>query len=1108
MNAIVITALRRPYTFVVLSLLILMFGIRSVFHTPTDVFPNIKIPVISVVWTYSGLMPEDVGGRIVRYYEQAVTSTVEGIEHIESISYYGSSITNIYFHPGTDLGPAEADVASISQTVIPQLPPGISPPMIMRLEASSVPVLTMQVTSDSRTPADLYNLAFARIRPFVVTVPGAIIPHPYGGKPPFLLVNLNQQQLLAHHLSGVDVEKALEKQSIVLPAGDQKIGRQDWMVQTNAIPLAIDHFEDLPIKKAGNAYIHLRDIADVSLSGPPQTNSVLVKGKQAVLVVIMKSGEASTLDVVQGVKDLMPKLQKILPPDVHVSLMNDASTFVKDSIKDVVHEMVTAAALTGIVVLLFLGSWRATVIIATSIPLAILCSIIGLGWAGQTINVMTLGGLALAVGILVDDATVMIENVDTHLEMGKDIETAIIDAANQIVIPTLVATLCICIVWFPLFTLEGVSGWLFMPMAEAIIFAMLASFILSRTLVPTMAKYLLAGHAHHAATEHPHAPAHPHEAAVLDAAEEAEFNEEHHRQLQLEAKRTEYANKMLPAGAGHGTAEHTEPSKPGFLSRFQKGFERGFSNFREGYRDLLEKAVAHRAGFVFTFLILALASTSLFYFSGRDFFPEIKSGTLQMHMRAPLGTRIEVTGRIATLVNREIERLLPGQVEGIVNNCGLPVGPHNLAFIPTPTIGTQDCDLTISLKNETSPVWDYRAILREGLAKKFPGTVFTFQPADLTAKILNFGSPAPIDVQVSGLNAQENYEFALKLEDKLKKITGAADVNIQQTMRTPTIMVNGNRTLGLSSGTTEEDLANNELITLSGSQQVHQSYWLNPENGLSYPINIYTPQEQLTSVNDLMTTPLGNGDGNPDGKPTQFLGSMSTLMPKGTPGQVSHYNLIPLFDIYVSNEGRDLGGVTADVEKVIASMEEELPRGAAVDIRGQAETMESSYSQLVAGLAISVALIYLLIVVNFQSWLDPFIIITALPGALAGIAWGLFLTGTNLSIPALTGAIMCMGTATANSILVVSFARERLEVHGDAIRAAIEAGYGRIRPVVMTAAAMIIGMVPMSMSNSQNAPLGRAVIGGLTVATISTLLFVPCVYAIVYYRNNRKKESA
>lgn len=1090
MNAIVITALRRPYTFIVLALLILMFGIRAVFHTPTDVFPNIKIPVVSVVWTYSGLMPEDVGGRIVRYYEQAVTSTVEGIEHIESTSYYGSAIINIYFQPGTDLGPAEADVASISQTVIPQLPPGISPPMIMRLEASSVPVLTMQVTSDSRTPADLYNLAFARIRPFVVTVPGAIVPHPYGGKPPFLLVNLKQQQLLAHNLSSMDVEKAFEKQSIVLPAGDQKIGRKDWMVQTNAIPLAIEHFDDLPIKRVGNAFVHLRDIADISLSGPPQTNSVLVKGKQAVLVVIMKSGEASTLDVVQGVKDLMPRLQKILPPDVHVSLLNDASIFVKDSIKDVLHEMGMAAGLTGLVVLLFLGSWRATVIIATSIPLAILCAIIGLEWAGQTINVMTLGGLALAVGILVDDATVMIENVDTHLEMGKDIETAIIDAANQIVIPTFVATLCICIVWFPLFTLEGVSGWLFMPMAEAIIFAMMASFILSRTLVPTMAKYLLAGHAHHQGALH--APHQPHEAAVVDAAEEAAFHEsEHHKLQQL-----------------HGESAGPQAAPSSFLGRFQKGFERGFTRFREGYRGLLEQAVAHRGGFVVSFLIIAVASLGLFYFSGRDFFPEIKSGTLQMHMRAPLGTRLEVTGRIVTLVNREIEKLLPGQVENIVNNCGLPVGPHNLAFIPTPTIGTQDCDLTISLRNETSPVADYRRILRKGLAERFPGTVFTFQAADLTAKILNFGSPSPIDVQISGLDAAKNYEFALKMVQKLKTITGAADVTIQQTTRTPTIMVNGNRTFGMGTGMTEEDLANNELITLSGSQQVHQSYWLNPENGLSYPINIYTPQEQLTSINDLLTTPLSKGEGHEDGTPPPLLGSMSTLTPKGTPGQVSHYNLIPLFDIYVSNEGRDLGGVLADVNQVIASMEEELPRGSAIDVRGQAETMHSAYAQLLVGLVISIVLVYLLIVVNFQSWLDPFIIITALPGALAGIAWGLFLTGTSLSIPALTGAIMCMGTATANSILIVSFARERFEVHGDAIRAAIEAGYGRIRPVIMTAAAMVIGMVPMSMSNSQNAPLGRAVIGGLTVATFSTLLFVPCVYAIVYYRNRKKQESA
>ncbi|WP_034991886.1 efflux RND transporter permease subunit [Beijerinckia mobilis] len=1158
MNAIVVTALRRPYTFVVLSLLILMFGVMSVFKTPTDVFPNIKIPVVSVVWTYAGLMPEDVGGRITRYYEQAVTSTVEGIEHIESISYYGSAIVNIYFQPGTDLGPAEADVVAISQTVIPQLPPGISPPMIMRLEASSVPVVTMQVTSDKRTPADLYNLAFARIRPFVVTVPGAIIPHPYGGKPPFLLVNLKQDQLLAHNLSSMDVEKAFEKQSIVLPAGDQKIGRKDWMVQTNAIPMSVERFEDLPIKKVGNAYIHLRDIADVSLSGPPQTNSVLVKGNQAVLVVVMKSGEASTLDVVQGVKDLMPRLQKLLPPDVHVRLLNDASIFVKDSIKDVVREMATAAALTGIVVLLFLGSWRATVIIATSIPLAILCAIIGLGWAGQTINVMTLGGLALAVGILVDDATVMIENIDTHLEMGKDIETAIIDAANQIVVPTFVATLCICIVWFPLFTLSGVSGWLFMPMAEAITFAMIASFILSRTLVPTMAKYLLAGHAHggahgeshgdshdgahheddahHAvasglgasADEDPVAQAqalvnrervygepldqspavareeeaveeHAHAMALRDAQQEIAYDEAVHRQAQHDAA------AGMPGA--HAAAAH-EGKQPGFFSRFQKGFEKGFSSFRENYRSLLERSVAHRGSFITVFLIVALASLSLFYFSGRDFFPEIKSGTLQMHMRAPLGTRIEVTGRIVSLVNEEIERLLPGQVENIVNNCGLPVGPHNLAFIPTPTIGTQDCDLTISLKNEESPVWDYRRTLRKGLSERFPGTIFTFQPADLTAKILNFGSPSPIDVQISGLEATKNYEFARKLADRLRTIPGAADVTIQQTMRTPTILVSGNRTFGLGTGMTEEDLANNELITLSGSQQVHQAYWLNPENGLSYPINIYTPQEQMTSVNDLLTIPVGKGDGNPDGKPPQFLGSMSSLEPKGTPGQVAHYNLIPLFDVYVANEGRDLGGVLEDVNKVIASMEDELPRGAAVDVRGQAETMHSSYVQLVGGLVLSVALVYLLIVVNFQSWVDPFIIITALPGALAGIAWGLFLTGTNLSIPALTGAIMCMGTATANSILVVSFARERYEVHGDGIRAAIEAGYGRIRPVIMTASAMIIGMLPMSMSNSQNAPLGRAVIGGLTVATFATLLFVPCVYALIYGRASRKKEGA
>ena len=1098
MNEIVVIALKRPYTFVVLAILIVIFGIQSILKAPTDVFPNIKIPVVSIVWSYAGLLPTDVSGRITFYFERMMTSTVEGIERITSRSYYGSSIVNVLLQPETNLAGAEAEITAIAQTVVKALPPDISAPMIMRLEASSVPVAMLEVTSDTLTPAQLYNVAFQSIRPLLVTIPGAILPHPYGGKPMQLLVSLNQQQLLAHHLSAMDVHKAFGGQNAVLPAGDQKIWSTDWYVMTNATPMQVKDFNNIPIKRVGNATIYLRDVADVQLAGPPQTNSVLVDGKQAVMIVVMKSGEASTLAVVDGIKKAIPRINKIVPPGVAVKILNDASIFVKDSIKDVLHEMLTASALTGLVVLLFLGSWRPTTIIATSIPLSILTSLICLHLAGQSINVMTLGGLALAVGILVDDATVMIENIDTHMEMGKPLETAIIDAANQIVIPTFVATLCIVIVWFPLFELSGVSGWLFMPMAEAVIFAMLASFILSRTLVPTMAKYILVDH--NAPHAHQH-PGHPED----DKAAEAIYaltNRESEEDALNNIGGTHFAVAVPDS-------DHPVKKPQSFFGRFQQGFEQGFNRFRDRYNVLLEQAVAHRGPFVGIFLAITLASLVLFYFNGRDFFPEIKSGILQMHMRAPLGTRIEVSGRIATLVSNDIKRLLPGQVEDIISNCGLPVGPHNLAFIPTPTIGTQDCDLTIALKNEESPVWDYRRILRKGLYNRYPGTVFTFQPADLTAKILNFGSPSPIDVQVNGMDLAANYKFARKLQGELRKISGTSDVTIQQTMRTPTMMVEGNRTLGLNIDLSLRNIADNLLLSTSGSQQIDQEYWLDHETGMTYQINIYTPQPQMTSTKDTLTVPVDNGDLDASAEnKIQLLGNVATLKPAGSPGLITHQDIMPLIDIYVSAEGRDLGGVLADVEKVVESMEDELPRSAAIEIKGQAETMRSAYIELLGGLAAAIVLIYLIIVVNFQSWTDPFIIITALPGALAGIAWSLFITHTNISVPALTGAIMSMGTATANSILVVSYARERLELHGDALLAAVEAGYARIRPVLMTASAMIVGMLPMSMSNSQNAPLGRAVMGGLTVATISTLLFVPCVYAIIYNRRTaRQKET-
>jgi multidrug efflux pump subunit AcrB len=1116
MNAIVVVALKRPYTFVVLAIAILLYGIMSIVKSPTDVFPNIRIPVVAVVWSYAGLLPEDVSGRITFYYERQLTSTVEGLDHIESDSYYGVSVIKVYLQPDGDVAAAEAEIVAISQTVIKALPPDISPPMIFRLDASSVPVAMLQVANENLTPAAMFNLAFNNIRPLLVTIPGAIVPQPYGGMPKQLLVSLDQQQLLAHHLTATDVHEAFGRQNIVLPAGDQKIKTIDWMVLTNSTPLEVEDFNSLPIKRVGNQYIYLRDVADVQLAGPPQLNAVLVKGKQAVILVVMKDGSASTLDVVNGVKKAIPDIERISPPGTKVTLLNDASIFVKDSIEDVVREMVLAAVLTGIVVILFLGSWRATVIIATSIPLSILTSVICLHAAGQTINIMTLGGLALAVGILVDDATVMIENIDTHLEMGKPIEVAIIDAANQIVIATFVSTLCIMLVWLPLFELSGVSGFLFAPMAEAVIFSMAASFILSRTLVPTMAKYILVDpNGPHAGGHGSHAGSHDGDAATSTASA-IDSGEEAQRIYDLANADAEKAALAGEGGVSHFAVPAPEPhgqhggdaKPPGPFKRFQQGFDRGFQRFRDQYNEALKTALDKRGVFIPAFLGFAVASLVLFYFNGQDFFPEIKSGTMQMHMRAPLGTRIETTSRIVSLVAEEIERLLPGQVESVVSNCGLPVyGPHNLAFIPTPTIGSQDCDLTISLKNEASPVWDYRQILRRGLKARYPGAEFTFQPADLTAKILNFGSPSPISVQVIGMDMEENYAYARKLASLLKKIPGATDVVIQQTMRQPTLLAEGQRTFSLGTQLTERDIALNQLITLNGSQQVDQSYYLDHKTGIEYQVNIYTPQPRMTHVRDLLTIPVDKNNLEGDATEIQLLGNVAKLSVIGTPGVVSHSNIRPIFDIYVSAEGRDLGGVLADVKKVADGLRDELPRTATMEIHGQAETMHSAYVELIGGLLASIILIYLLMVVNFQSWLDPFIIITALPGALAGIAWSLFITHTNISVPALTGAIMCMGTATANSILVVSYARERYELHADALLAALEAGFARIRPVIMTASAMVIGMLPMATSNSQNAPLGRAVIGGLLLATFATLFFVPCVYAMVYSRVAGKTET-
>jgi multidrug efflux pump subunit AcrB len=1052
MNAIVLIALKRPYTFVVLAILILVFGGRAALRTPTDIFPNIGIPVVAAVWTYSGLTPEDMSGRVVYYYERALTTTVSNIEHIESESLYGRGIVKIYFQPGTDVAAAQAQVTAVSQTVLKQMPAGITPPLVLSYNASSVPVLALQISSNQLTGSQLYDMASNLIRPMLVSVPGVAIPAPYGGTAANVQVDLDQQKLLAHGLSAQDVSHALAQQNIVLPAGDQKIGALDFLVETNASPVNVASFDALPIKQVNGAVVTVGDVAHVYLGGPPQTNSVLVRGQQAVLLEVLKAGDASTLAVVAGVKAKIPQILRTLPAGVKITTLNDASTFVRASVEDVVREMVTAAVLTGLVVLLFLGSGRSTLIVATSIPLSILCSILALAWCGQTINVMTLGGLALAVGILVDDATVMIENIDAHLATGMELQPAIIEAANQIVIPTFVSTLCICIVWLPLFQLSGVAGYLFLPMAEAIVFAMLASFILSRTLVPTMAAYL------------------------------------------------------LPAQV----AAHQAGGEPkGRFGRFQVAFERRFDRFRDSYRELLAKVVARRGRFIVGFLAVAVASMGLLTpWLGRDFFPGIKSGEIDMHFRAPIGLRLEEAGKVAALVDAAVGTLLPGHVTNIIDNCGLPTSGINQAYSASATIGPQDCDVTIGLNDQASPVDSYRAILRDRLPKLFPGTSFTFPAGDITAKILNFGLPAPLDVQIVGRDVAANMAYAQRVVAEMRRIPGIADAAIQQTLAQPTLLVSSHRAFALGAGLTESNIANNALATLSGSGQVSPTYWLDYKTGVSHLVNLQTPQTQMTSMNDLETIPIDQGDGDPNGRGAQILGSLSEITQRGRPLEVSHRDIMPVVDIYASNAGRDLGAVSNAVEGVLQRMKGDLPHGAIVRVQGQGVTMNAAYVQLLVGLAFSILLVYLVIVVNFQSWLDPFIIITALPGALTGIVWSLFLTDTTLSVPALTGAIMCMGTATANSILVVSFARDELASHGDPIRAAVTAGYARLRPVLMTALAMVIGMLPMSMSNTQNAPLGRAVIGGLLVATFATLIFVPCVFALLHRKRATLGEVA
>jgi multidrug efflux pump subunit AcrB len=1050
MSAIVRLALARPYTFVVMAILIAIFGVRSTLNTPTDIFPNINIPVISVIWTYTGLPPDDMANRIVSIYERGLSTTVNDIEHIESQSLPGFGVVKIFFQPNVNISAAEAQVASISQTVLKQLPLGITPPFLLVYDASSVPIIQLALSSNSLSQTALFDLANNFIRPALTTIPGVQLPNPYGGSARQVQIDLDQNALRAHGLSAIDIGNALARQNLITPVGTEKIGSYEYTIDLNDSPKAIEDFNNLPVKVVNGAVVFMRDVAFVHNGSPPQTNLVQMDGRKGVLMSVLKIGSASTLDIIAGVKERLPAIQATLPDGVELKYVADQSGFVKSSVTAVVREGLIAAALTGFMILVFLGSWRSTFIITISIPLAVLSSLITLSLLGQTINVMTLGGLALAVGILVDDATVTIENINRHMEEeGEDILTAITRGAQEIMAPATIALFCICIAFVPLLSLGGVAGYLFRPLAMAVVFAMIASYVLTYTLVPTMAHFLLRNQHHHSTR-----------------------------------------------------SDDGEAPPKGAFARFQHGFEHYFERLRQAYLGLLELALRNRFWFAGGFLGVALLSLGLAPFLGQDFFPAIDSGAIRIHMRAPTGTRIEETTRLTDQVEQKIRALIPpGRIASVVDNIGLPNSGINISYGSSGTIGVFDADIAVSL-NEGDPATEvYVKTLREKLPAAFPGTTFSFLPADIVTQILNFGSPAPLDIQIAGADLDASRAFANKLLAKIRYVPGIADPRIQEQFQNPGLKVDFNRELAGVVGLTEGDAAASIQTTLSGSTQTTPTYWLNPTNGVSYPVSVQTPQHRIDTLGELKNLPLAAAQS------TQLLGGLADFLPEPLDAVVSHYNIRPVVNIYATTQGRDLGSVAADVQKIVDDSRADLPKGSTVSMRGQASTMTDAYRQLFIGLAMSITLIYLLIVVNFQSWVDPFVIIMALPAALAGIVWMLFLTFTTLSVPALTGAIMCMGVATANSILVVSFARERLSEGKDALSAALEAGGTRFRPVIMTALAMIIGMAPMAIEPGQNSPLGRAVIGGLLFATFATLVFVPVMFSIAHGRKSHSTKA-
>jgi multidrug efflux pump subunit AcrB len=1047
---IVRLALRRPYTFVVLALLLLIVGPLTILRTPTDIFPNIDIPVLSVIWTYTGLPADEMEKRIVLNYERGLSVAVNDIEHTESTSLNGIAVVKIFFQPHANIQEALAEVTALSQTQLRSLPPGITPPFILRYNASTVPILRLSLSSQQLTEQELFDYGNNFLKTQLATVPGASAPLPYGGKQRQIMVDIDQRALQQHNLAPTDVVNAISAQNLILPSGTAKIGSTEYSVLMNASPDTLAGLNDIPVKTTASGTIYIRDVAHVRDGFVPQTNIVRVDGQRASLLTINKSGNTSTLEIVDRIKTMMPTLRNLVPSSLNIDPVADQSLFVRAAVQGVLREALIAAALTALMILLFLGNWRATLIIAVSIPLSMITSIIALSALGETINIMTLGGLALAVGILVDDATVAIENISQQLEQGKTLEQAILDGAHQIAIPTLVSTLSICIVFVPMFLLTGVAHYLFIPLAEAVVFAMLASYFFSRTLVPTLAMYLMRHH-HKAAEAH--------------------------------------ANTRNP------------------FMRAHLAFERGFERLRVRYRAFLAARVVHPVLFVVAFLACCGASLLLLPFLGRDFFPQVDAGTIALHLRAKTGMRVEETAVLTDRIDKRIRTLIPAnELHSIIDNIGLPVSGINLSYSNTGTIGTSDADVLISLNEDHHPTADYVRLLRRTLSDEFPGVEFAFLPADIVSQTLNFGMPSPIDVQIVGRDVAGNRAFAAKLLERLRGVPGFADARIQQPADLPRIFIDVDRTRAQQAGFTQRDVANDLLITLSGSQQTTPTFWLNPVNGVSYNVVTEAPQYTIDSLQSLANIPLtANGRSN-------ILGALANMRREAGNAVVTHYNAQTTIDIYGTADGRDLGAVSDDIGKIIDEARAELPRGSSILLRGQVQTMNDSFSGLFGGLVFAILLVYLLIVVNFQSWLDPFIIITALPGALAGIVWMLFLTHTTLSIPALTGAIMCIGIATANSILVISFAREQLREHGDAARAAIEAGFTRFRPVLMTALAMVIGMVPMAIGlgegGEQNAPLGRAVIGGLAVGTLATLIFVPVVFSLVYRKLGERRQRA